>query len=126
MLSNEYLDVLEPEGVLGGVGTALSVFAWPEEKEEGDPGEIADGNISWSGSLGGGVQDLDNADRKGPHSCWSRILLLIGRHLASKPKFELHHGVVLGVVGPHRCKYLTDRSDILLNQLLLDRLPLRG
>ena len=35
-----------PLSVLGGVGTALAVFAWPEEKEEGDSGEIADGNIS--------------------------------------------------------------------------------
>ena len=39
LLSNEQLDVLEPEGVLGGVGTALAVFDWPEEEEEGFKGE---------------------------------------------------------------------------------------
>ena len=27
MLSNEELDVLDPEGVMGGVGTSLAVFA---------------------------------------------------------------------------------------------------
>ena len=31
LLSNEELDVLDNEGVMGGVGTALAVFAWPEE-----------------------------------------------------------------------------------------------
>ena len=31
LLYNGELDVLEPEGVLGGVGTALEVFTWPEE-----------------------------------------------------------------------------------------------
>ena len=36
LLSNGELDVLEPEGVMGGVCTALAVFAWPEEEEEGN------------------------------------------------------------------------------------------
>ena len=45
MLSNEVLDVLEPEGLLGGVDTALAVFAFPEEEEEGGPGEISDGDV---------------------------------------------------------------------------------
>ena len=40
LLSNEELDVLETEEVLGGVGTSLAVFACPEEEEECDPGEI--------------------------------------------------------------------------------------
>ena len=63
MLSNEEWYVLEPEGVLGGVGTALVVFDLTEEEEEGGPGDIADGDIYWCGSLGGGVQGLYNADR---------------------------------------------------------------
>ena len=29
LISNEELEFLEPEGVLGGVGTDLAVFAWP-------------------------------------------------------------------------------------------------
>ena len=124
LLSNEELDVFELEGVLGGVGTVLAVFIWTEEEEEGDPGEISDSNISWSGSLGNGVQVLDNADREGPHSCWRRMLLLIGRQLASQPKVELPHAVVSGFVGPHGCKYLTDRAEVLLDQSLLDRLTL--
>ena len=86
LLSNEELDVFETEGVLGGVGTASAVFAWAEEKEEGYPGEIADGDIYWCGSLGGGVQELDNADREGTYSCWERILFLVRRHLASHAK----------------------------------------
>ena len=94
------MDVLDPEGVLGGVGTALAVFAWQEKEEEGDPGDIADGGISCSGSLGGGVQGLDNSDREELHSCWRIILLLIVRQLASQPKFELSHAVVSGVFGP--------------------------
>ena len=46
MLSNEELDVLETEGVLGGVGTALAAFDWTEEEEEGDSGEVADCDFS--------------------------------------------------------------------------------
>ena len=80
--------------MLGGVGTDLAVFAWPEEEEEGDPGEIAEGDISWCGSLDGSVQGLYTADREGLHSCWGRILLLVGRQLASQAKFELPHSVV--------------------------------
>ena len=60
-----------------GIGVALAVFAWPEEEEEGDRGEVADCDISWGGSLGGGVQCLDDVDREGPQSCWRRILFLI-------------------------------------------------
>ena len=41
------MNVLDPEGLLGGVGTALAVFACPEEEEEVDPVEVADSNVSW-------------------------------------------------------------------------------
>ena len=127
LLFNEELYVLDPEGVLGSVGTAFAVFAWTEEeKEEGDSGEIADGGVSWGGSLGGGVQGLDNVDREGPYFCWRKILLLIGQQLASQPKVELPHVAVSGVVGPHTCKYLTDQAEVLLEWFLLDKLPLRG
>ena len=125
-MSNEELGVLEPEGVPGGVGTALVLFAWPEEEEEGDPGEIADGNVSCGGSLCGGVQGLDNADREEPQSCWRRILIMIERQLGSQPKIELLHAVVSGVVGSHGCEYFSNRAQVLLDQPLLDRLPLRG
>ena len=108
MLSNDGSDILEPEGMMGSVSTALEVYAWSEEEEEGDSGEIADGNVSCGGLLGGGVQGLYNADREGPHSCWRRILLLMARQLASHPRVNLPHAVVSGVVGPHGCKYLTD------------------
>ena len=37
LLFNEELDVLEPEGMLGGVGYALVVLAWPEEKKKATP-----------------------------------------------------------------------------------------
>ena len=79
----------------------LCSITWAEEEEEGDTGEIADGDISLCGSLGGGVYGLDNADKEGPHYRWRRILLLIGRQLASQAKVELPHKVLSWVVGPH-------------------------
>ena len=33
---------------------------------------------------------------------------------------------MLGVVGRHGCKYLSDQAEVLLHQSLLDRLPLCG
>ena len=101
--------------MLGGVGNTLALFYWEEEKEEGEPGEIADGDISWYGSLGDSVQGLDNADREGPHSCWRRILFLVGRQLASQAKIDLSHSVVSEVVVPHGCEYLTDRAEVLID-----------
>ena len=86
MLSNEELDVLEPEEVLGGVGTALAVFAWTEEEEDCNPGEVADCNIYCGSSLGDGVQVLDDAAMEGPHSCWRIILLLVRCQLAHQLK----------------------------------------
>ena len=56
------------------------------------------------GSLESGVQGLDDSDREVPHSCWRRIILLIGRHLAPQTKVELPHAVVAGVVGPTRMR----------------------
>ena len=125
LLPDEELDALEPAGVMGGFGTNLSVFVWPGEEEEGDPGEISDGDFSCCGFLGGGFQGLDNDDREGPHSCWRIILLLIARQLASQPKVELPHAVFSGVVGPHGCEDLTDRAEVLIDRSLLDRFPLR-
>ena len=46
LLSNEELDIIDTEGVLGGVGTVLAVFTWPEGVKEGDTVEVADCNIS--------------------------------------------------------------------------------
>ena len=60
------------------------------------------------------------------HSCWRRILPLIGRHLASQTKVELPHAVVLEVVGPHRCKDLTNRAEVFFDRSIIDRLPLHG
>ena len=125
MLSNEVLDVLEPEGLLGGVDTALAVFAFPEEEEEGGPVEISDGDVFCVDYLGGGVQGLYKVDREGLHSCWGVILLLIRRQMASQPKVDLPHAVLSGVLGRHGCEDLTNRAEVLLNRSLLDRLPLR-
>ena len=69
---------------------------------------------------------MDNADREGTHSCWRRILLLIGRQIESQSKIELLHAVVSGVVGSHGCEDFSDQAEVLLNQSLLDRLTLRG
>ena len=44
----------------------------------------------------------------------------------SQRKVDIPHAVVSGVVGPHRYEDLTDRAEVLLDRLLLDRLPLRG
>ena len=51
LLSNEKLDVLESERAVGGICDAFAVLDRPEEGEEGKPGEVDDGNVSWSGSL---------------------------------------------------------------------------
>ena len=67
-----------------------------------------------------------DSEREGPHSCLRIILLLIGRQLVSQSKVGLPHEVVVGVVGPHRCKDLTNPAEVLLDRSLLDRLPLRG
>ena len=67
-----------------------------------------------------------NTDREGPHSCWRGILLLVGRQLASQAKIELSQSVVSGVVGPPGCNALTDRVEVLLDQSLLDGLPMGG
>ena len=90
-----------PEAVLGGVGTALAVFAWPKEEESGNPGKVTDSDVSCGGYLGGGVQGLDNSDKESPHSCCRRILFLIGRQLASQTKVEFPHAIMTVVVGPH-------------------------
>ena len=108
-----------------GASTALAVFSWSEEEEEVNLVEVSDCNISWGAYLGGGVQGLDDTDREVPHYCWRRTLLLIGLKLASHPKVEFPDTVVAGVVGPHWCKDLTNRADILLYQFLIDDFPLR-
>ena len=69
LIFNETLDIPEPERVVGGIGAYFAVLAGTEEEEEGDPVEIAEGDFSWGGSLGGGVQVLDDFNREGPHSC---------------------------------------------------------
>ena len=112
--------------MVGGIGSALAAFAWAEEEEEGDPGEVTDCDISWGGYLGSDVQYLNDVDGEGPHYCWGITPLLIGRQLASQTKFESPHGVVAGVVGPHRCEYFTDLVEVLVDQSLLDGFPLRG
>ena len=46
--------------------------------------------------------------------------------MVSHPKFEFTHPVVTKVVSPYGCKYLTNGAEVLLNQLFLDGLTLRG
>ena len=70
LLSNEELDAPESERVVGGISAAFAVLAGPEEEEEGNLGEVADGNVYLGSSLDGGVQGLDDVNREGPHSCW--------------------------------------------------------
>ena len=111
---------------MGGIGASFAVLAGPEEEEEGDPGEIADGDVYWVGSLGGGVQVLNDVNREGPHSCRRIIFFLIGHHLASHPKVDFYHAVVAGVVGTHGCEYLTDGVELLLDISLLDGIALYG
>ena len=97
--------------------TSLSLNGWwevsvpplhgPEEEEEGNPGEVTDGNFSWGGSLDGGIQGLDGVNREWPHSYWGRIFFLIVHHLASQPKVKFSHAFMEGVVGTQGCEYLS-------------------
>ena len=88
LVYNEELYVPDTERVVGGIGASFAVLAGPEEEEEGDPGEIDDGDVYWVGSLGGGVQVLNDVNREGSHSCRRIIFFLIGHHLASHPKVD--------------------------------------
>ena len=42
----------------------------------------------------------------------------------SQTKVEFPHEVVAGVIGPHRCEYLTNGVGVLLDQFLLGGFPL--
>ena len=50
---------------------------------------------------------------------------MIGLQLASQPKVELPHAVVVGVVDSQLCECFTNQAKVLLDQSLLDRLLLR-
>ena len=50
---------------------------------------------------------------------------MIGHYLASKPKLELPHVVVAGIIAPHGYEYLTNQAEVFLDRSRLDRLPLR-
>ena len=93
--------------MLGGVGTALAVLSWTEEEEEDNPSEIADGDIFCNGSLGGGVQGLDNAEREGPHSCW-RMVLDSGRAKCSLLRDSGRGGSRTSSLKIHRRRVLPD------------------
>ena len=43
----------------------------------------------------------------------------------SQPKVELPHAAVSGVVGLHGYKYLTNEAEVLFDQSIIDRFPLR-
>ena len=49
--------------MVGGIYADLVVLIRTEEGEEGDPGEVDDGDVTWGGSLGGIVQVLDKVNR---------------------------------------------------------------
>ena len=51
------------------------------------------------------------------------VLLYVGHELLSQVNVELSQLVVTGVVGPHGCKYLADRSNLLIYRPLLDGAP---
>ena len=46
--------------------------------------------------------------------------------MASQPKVKIHHAVVLGVIGPHGYKGLTNQAEVFLERSFLDILPLHG
>ena len=112
--------------MVGGICATLAVLSGPEEEEEGDPGEVNASDFTWGGYLGGGVQGLDNINWEGKHSCWRRIFFLIGRQLVYHTRVEFLHAVVVGVVGPHGCEYLTNRAEVLIYQSIPYGFPLRG
>ena len=46
--------------------------------------------------------------------------------MASQTKVEFYHGFMAGVVGPHGCEDFTNGAEVLLDQSLLDGLPMGG
>ena len=79
LLSNKELDVLESERVVGGICSALAILAGLEEEEEGNLGEVADGDVSWVGSLVRSIQGLGIVNQEVLHSCWRRIFFMTTR-----------------------------------------------
>ena len=88
--------------MVGGICASFAVLSGLEEEEEGDPGEVPGGVVSWGVSLGSVFQGLDDFNKEELHSCWRRIFLILGHHLASQTKVKFTHAVVAEVVGTHR------------------------
>ena len=109
---------------MGGISATLSELVGTEGEEESDPGEVADGNVSWGGSLRDSVQGLDEVNREGTHSCWRIIFFMTEHQLLYHTKVEFSHGDVVRAISPHGCKYLTNVAYVLLSRLLLDGITL--
>ena len=45
--------------------------------------------------------------------------------MASQTEVEFYHAFVVGLVGPHGCKYLTDGVEVFLDRSRIDGVPLR-
>ena len=57
-------------------------------------------------------------DREGVHPCIRRVFLLVGSDLVSQTKVKIYHLFVLGVIPPHRGKYMAGREEVLLYRSL--------
>ena len=87
--------------MVGGVGTAPTVFSWPDEEDESDPGQISYYLLAVGAALIDGVQGLQDRDRDGADSRRWRILFGVCGELMDQPKVEIDQLVVPGVVFPH-------------------------
>ena len=83
LLSNEEFDVPDPEHMVGNIGSALAVFAWLEEEEEGDPGEFADCNIYWGGYFGNSCWKTTESTISTVYtiSCSSRVICITNSYV---------------------------------------------
>ena len=108
-LDYKELDVVELEEVMLGVSTTFAVFSWGQEEEEGSPGDIADGFLTWcTGCMVVSKAWTTFTGGGGYYHGRSRVCFLVGRELLAQTKVELSRPVVPVVVDSHRGKDLAE------------------
>ena len=88
------------------VSAAPEVLSWPEEKEESDTYQVADGTLEVCSALAGIIEGLEDGYGDRADSCRRRVLIRVCFKFSSQAKVKLAQLVVLGVAGPRSCKYL--------------------
>ena len=65
---------------------------------------------------------MQDGEGEGVHSSGGRIFFLVCRKLSSQAKVDCAHVVESWLRGPHSCKYLSHRADVLFHASFVDGL----